>query len=230
MSWRRCCRQTKRVKVKVSMKTIAWRHCNLHRQASGLLIAGALVMLILLLSGCSQEYKFRGTPYDPVIPAPSVSGINLDNTPFALSELGERVKVVFFGYTFCPDVCPLTLSNMKSVYDSLSEAERAATAFVFITVDPARDTPERLAAYVGAFNPTFYGVQLQDDELVRVKQDYGVYAEKRVLEASQSAADYLIDHTAFVYIIDKENNLREIFAHDAPKDDIAADITYLAGR
>jgi protein SCO1/2 len=220
----------KQVKVKVSMNMTAWRHPSLHRRATRMLSMAALVMLILLLGGCSQEYKFRGTPYDPVIPAPSISGVNLDNTPFALSELGERVKVVFFGYTFCPDVCPLTLANMKGVYDSLTEAERAATAFVFITVDPARDTPERLAAYVGAFNPAFYGVQVEDAELVRVKKDYGVYAEKRVLETSQSAADYLIDHTAFVYIIDKENNLREIFAHDAPKGDIAADIAYLAGR
>ncbi|HAJ35306.1 MAG TPA: SCO family protein [Chloroflexi bacterium] len=187
-------------------------------------------VLALAFGGCSQEYKFRGTPYDPVIPAPPISGVNLDNMPFTLEALGKRVKVVFFGYTFCPDVCPLTLANMKGVYDTLSEAQRAETAFVFVTVDPERDSPERLAAYVGAFNPNFYGVQLQTDELTRVKSDYGVYAEKRVLESSQSAADYLIDHTAFVYIIDKENNLREIFAHDAPKGDIAADIAYLTER
>lgn len=192
------------------------------------LVLMTAVLFMLVLGGCSQEYKFRGTPYDPVIPAPSIRGVNLDHTPFVLDELGKRVKVVFFGYTFCPDVCPITLANMKGVYEALPEAARAETAFVFVTVDPERDTPDRLAAYVGAFNPTFYGVQLETDELARVKKDYGVYAEKRYLEASQSAADYLIDHTAFVYIIDKENNLREIFAHDAPKGDIAADVAYLA--
>jgi len=165
-----------------------------------------------------------------VIAAPSISGVNLDNAPFKLNELSDRVKVVFFGYTFCPDICPLTLANMKGVYETLSEQDRAKTAFTFITFDPERDTPERLAAYVGAFNKDFYGVHLQDDELTRVKKDYGVYAEKRILDASQSASDYLIDHTAFVYIIDKENNLREIFPHDAPKADIAADIAYLVSR
>lgn len=220
----------KQVKVKASMKTSAWRHCSLHRQASGLLITGALMMFALLLGGCSQEYKFRGTPYDPVIPAPEISGVNLDNSPFTLSELGDRVKVVFFGYTFCPDICPLTLANMKGVSETLTEAERAQTDFIFVSFDPVRDTPERLASYVGAFNKDFYGLYLQEDELERVKKEYGVYAEKRILETSQSAADYLIDHTAFVYIIDKENNLREIFAHDAPKADIAADVAYLAGR
>ncbi|MCB0048660.1 MAG: SCO family protein, partial [Caldilinea sp.] len=101
---------------------------------------------------------------------------------------------------------------------------------VFITIDPERDTPERLASYVGAFNKSFYGIQLDDTSLAQAKKDYGVYAEKRVLEASQSAADYLMDHTAFVYVIDKDNNLREIFPHDAPKADIAADVTHLMGR
>lgn len=217
----------KQVRVKVNMIRTSKKTHAVYRLAA---IWLAAVLLTSVLSGCSQEHKFRGTPYDPVIPAPPINGVNLDNTPFTLDALGKRVRVVFFGYTFCPDVCPITLANMKGVYETLSEAERAETAFVFVTVDPERDSPERLAAYVGAFNPDFYGVQLQADELTRVKRDYGVYAEKRFLEASQSAADYLIDHTAFVYIIDKENNLREIFAHDAPKGDIAADVAYLASR
>ncbi len=212
------------------MKSRRVEQLSLRRRVSGLWIVGALVAFVLLMGGCSQDYKFRGTPYDPVIPAPEISGVNLDNSTFTLSELGDRVKVVFFGYTFCPDICPLTLANMKGVSETLTEAERAQTDFIFVSFDPARDTPERLASYVGAFNKGFYGLHLSEDELERVKKEYGVYAEKRVLEASQSSADYLIDHTAFVYIIDKENNLREIFAHDAPKGDIAADIAHLAGR
>lgn len=189
-----------------------------------------VVLAALLISGCSQDYQFRGTRYDPVIPAPQISGVNLDNSAFELDKLADRVKIVFFGYTNCPDVCPLTLANMKGVSELLTENQRAETAFIFITVDPARDTPERLATYVGAFSKDFYGIHLQDEDLTRVKKEYGVYAEKRVLEASQSAADYLVDHTAFVYIIDKDNNLREIFSHDAPKADIAADVAYLTGR
>jgi len=194
------------------------------------LSVGALLILMLTIGGCAQEYKLRGTPYNPIIPAPPINGVNLDNTPFGLADLEGRVKVVFFGYTFCPDVCPLTLANMKSVYDTLKEDERTKTAFIFISVDPERDTPERLAAYVGAFNPAFYGIHIPEDKLTQVKKEYGVYAEKNVLSASQSAADYLVDHTAFVYVIDKENNLREIFSHDAPKNDIAADIAHLVNR
>lgn len=193
-------------------------------------LVGLILMLALAFGGCAQDHQFRGTAYDPIIPAPPINGVNLDNTPFALDQLDGRVKVVFFGYTFCPDVCPLTLANMKGVSELLKENERTQTDFVFITVDPDRDTPERLAAYVGAFNPDFYGVHIPEAELTLVKQDYGVYAEKNFLESSQSAADYLVDHTAFVYVIDKENNMREIFPHDAPKADIAADIAYLVSQ
>ncbi len=189
-----------------------------------------LLVISILLGGCSDSYTFRGTPYDPVIAAPQISGTNLDGGAFRLADLRDKVKVVFFGYTFCPDVCPLTLANMKNVYESLTPEEQAQLAVVFITIDPERDTPERLASYVGAFNKSFYGVQLDDTSLAQAKKDYGVYAEKRVLEASQSAADYLMDHTAFVYVIDKDNNLREIFPHDAPKADIAADVKHLIGR
>lgn len=191
-----------------------------------LVVWSLLLILSITIDGCAQGYKLRGTPYNPVIPAPPIQGVKQDNTPFDLADLQGRVKVVFFGYTFCPDVCPLTLANMKGVYEMLKEEERAQTAFIFITVDPERDTPERLAAYVGAFNPAFYGVHIPEDELTRVKKGYGVYAEKNTQVASHSAADYLVDHTAFVYIIDKQDNLREIFAHDAPKADIAADISH----
>ncbi|MFM7582387.1 MAG: SCO family protein [Caldilinea sp.] len=188
------------------------------------------LLLILLLAGCGEEYQLRGTRYDPILPAPPLVGTNLDNTPFVLSELPEAAKVVSFGYTFCPDVCPLTLSNLKGVYDALDEQDRGRVAFVFVSVDPERDTPERLASYVKAFHPTFYGVHIENDALTAVKQGYGVFAEKRVLETSQSAADYLVDHTAFLYVIDAQNNLREIFAHDAPIEDIAADLAYLVHR
>lgn len=216
----------------VKVKMVEYRRTK-HPRRSALPRAawiGLILMVALAIGGCAQEHQFRGTAYDPIIPAPPISGTNLDNTPFELSQLDGQVKVVFFGYTFCPDVCPLTLANMKGVSELLKENERAQTDFVFISVDPDRDTPERLAAYVGAFNPDFYGIHIPESELTQVKQDYGVYAEKNFLESSQSAADYLVDHTAFVYVIDKENNLREIFPHDAPKADIAADIAYLVSQ
>ncbi|MBW7881597.1 MAG: SCO family protein [Caldilineaceae bacterium] len=185
-----------------------------------------LALVAVLLAGCGQPYKLRGTPYNPVIPAPEIEGTNLDGQPFRLSTLSGKVKVLFFGYTFCPDVCPLTLANMNGVYNELAENDRGKVAFIFISVDPDRDTPERLAGYVHAFNPAFYGVTVPADALETVKRDYGVFAEKQVLDSQQSAADYLMNHSAFVYVIDERGDLREIFAHTSPKQDIAADISH----
>lgn len=115
--------------------------------------------------------------------------------------------LLFFGYTFCSDVCPLTLAEMKAVVAELGE-DAKNVAVVFVSTDPERDTPERLAPYMQAFDPSFYGVNVPLEALDAVKKDYGVYAEKRFLENSQSTTDYLIDHTGWTYLIDGVGNLR----------------------
>jgi protein SCO1/2 len=113
------------------------------------------------------------------------------------------------------------------VYDLLPAAAQENVAAVFVSVDPERDTPDRLGDYVHAFHPAFYGVHVPAETLEAVKQGYGVYAEKRELDSSQSAAGYLIDHTAAVFLIDKDDNLRAVFPNEAPPADIAADIEHL---
>lgn len=191
----------------------------------------ALLIVLLVITACGgPPYKFRGTEYNPIIPAPAIVGTVAGDKPFELGKLNEKVKLVFFGYTFCPDICPTSLANMNAVYEKLSNPERDQVAAVFVSVDPERDTPDRLGDYVRAFNPDFYGVHVPAGELATVKQGYGVYAEKAPVAAGQSAADYLVDHTAVVYVIDKHNNLREIFPTSAPAADIAADVQHLLSQ
>lgn len=187
-----------------------------------------LALGLLSLAACGgPPYEFHGTAYEPVIPAPELVGLQAGDQPFDLHDLPEKVKLVFFGYTFCPDVCPLTLANMRSVYDLLPAVDQRNVAAVFVSVDPERDTPDRLGEYVDAFNPAFYGVHVPAAALEEVKAGYGIYAEKRELDSSQSAAGYLIDHTAAVFLIDKDNNLRAVFPNEAPAAGIAADIEHL---
>lgn len=189
---------------------------------------GVIALLtVWLLAGCGGNYELKGTPYDPIVAAPEISGLVGNGEAFSLGDLKDKVKVVFFGYTFCPDVCPLTLANMRTVYDALSDAEKANTAFVLVSVDPERDTPERLATYVTSFSPDFVGVQVPLSNLEKVKADYGVFAQKNYVSQDTSAADYLVDHTAFIYIIDRSDNLREIFPSDYAADEIAADVKHL---
>src|SRR5512147_1904939 len=106
-----------------------------------------LIAAVIVLGGCGgPAYSFHGTPYNPVIPAPPLEGLQEGNTPFNLKDLPQKVKLVFFGYTSCPDVCPLTLANIKSVYEQLPPYMQQDVAAVFVSVDPERDTPDRLGS------------------------------------------------------------------------------------
>ena len=171
-----------------------------------------------------------GTVYDPAIPAPEVRGTNWDGSPFAMRDLEGKVVLLFFGYTSCPDICPLALADMKQVKQQLGDRAAEDAAFVFVSVDPERDTPEQLAAYIQAFDPSFYAVHVPPEDLEQVKKGYGVFAEKRVLDSSQSAAGYLVDHSGWTYLIDKQSDLRAVFDMNATPEAIAADVSYLAGR
>jgi protein SCO1/2 len=192
------------------------------------LLFSLLLSAAVLLGGCGGDpYTFRGTAYNPVVAAPALEGIRAGNTPFNLADLPEKVKLVFFGYTFCPDVCPLTLANIKSVYEQLPPYLQQDVAAVFVSVDPERDTPELLAEYVASFNPAFYGVQVPADKLDAVEKEYNVFAEKAPVAADASVAGYLINHTAVVFLIDKDDKLRAIYPSDAPAADILADVQHL---
>lgn len=192
-------------------------------------VAPALLLFSLLIAACGGRHTFNGTVYDPVISAAEVRGTNWDGSPFAMSNLEGKVVLLFFGYTFCPDICPLALADMKQVKQLLGD-RAADAAFVFVSVDPERDTPEQLAAYIQAFDPSFYGVHVPVENLEQVKKEYGVFAEKRVLDSTQSAAGYLVDHTGWTYLIDKQGDLRAVFDMNATPEAMAVDITYLAGR
>jgi protein SCO1/2 len=99
--------------------------------------------------------------------------------------------------------------------------------FVFITVDPERDTPEVLGTYVSAFHPSIVGLTGSTDELEAVRQDYGIFAEKEVLEGS--ATGYIVNHTARVFLVDAEGRLRLSYSFGTPPEDILEDIQHLIG-
>jgi protein SCO1/2 len=131
---------------------------------------------------------------------------------------------LYFGYTFCPDVCPTTLSELRRVVADLGEdADRVQV--VMITVDPERDTPEKLQEYMTLFNPDFIGLSGSMEEMEKVWDDYGIYREET--EFPNSASGYLVNHTARVYLIDPDGNLRLSYSYGTPPDDILHDIKIL---
>ncbi len=174
----------------------------------------------------SAAGPFKSGVLEPAHPAPDFALPASDGSTFRLRDQRGRAVVLFFGYTFCPDVCPLTLSEMAQVRSQLA-ARAARLRVVFITVDPERDTVERLRAYVGAFDRSFLGLTGNPDALARVRQAYGVVAEKRTVAGTKAA--YLIDHSAFAYVIDPEGRLRLMFPFGTSIDDMTHDLTLLLG-
>jgi len=199
-------------------------HASDHRRLAPLL---ALLALITL-AACGPA-AWRGTPYEPPRPAAEISGINWDNTPFRLSELRGKIVLLFFGYTYCPDVCPTTMAEMRKLMEQLG-AQAEQVAVVFISVDPERDTPARLAEYVPFFDRRFHGVQLTADALAQVKRDYGVFAEKRPYVAADGVETYTVDHTARVFLVDQTGALCLSFSYGTPVEDMRADILRLLRR
>lgn len=175
---------------------------------------------------CGPE-SFKGTEL-PEMPFTDFTLSDQHGNSFTLSENKGKIIMLFFGFTFCPDVCPLTLSTWKRVQDQLSSEEQERTEFVYITVDPDRDTPEKLKAHLKIFSEKFLGLTGSTEQLDQVYRGYGVYREKVII--SESAAGYLMNHTGYIYILNKESIWQLKHSNDAPPEDIAHDIRLLLSQ
>jgi protein SCO1/2 len=185
------------------------------------LLIGVVMGVTILLP---KTDTFRGTLYDPALPAPEISLVRDNGSSFRLSELRGNVVLLFFGYTSCPDVCPTTLSELRKVDESLG-ANAGKVKVVFVTVDPERDTPQVIQKYVSIFNPAFIGLSGSQDELEPIWKGYGVYRE--VDKSSSTATGYLVTHSARLYVIDSDGNLRLSYSYGTPIDDVVHDLKIL---
>jgi len=127
-----------------------------------------------------------------------------------LQDYRGRVVVMFFGYTYCPDVCPVTMSKVGRVRKDLGK-RAPKLQVLFVSIDPARDTPQRLKAYVENFDSD--AVALTGTE-AEVKAVTGLFRVRYEKEASESPANYLVSHTAYLYMLDTHGKLRYVFPPD----------------
>lgn len=185
-------------------------------------------ILLVIISAAVITFLFgrpdtlRGTSYDEPYPAaPDFSLTRASGEVFRLSEQRGKVVLLFFGYTSCPDICPTTLAEMKQTLDRLSPDNLEHVQVVFVTVDPKRDTPERIQEYVNHFNASFIGLSGSEQELAKIWNDYGIYRQE---VPGVSAAGYTVDHTARVMLIDRDGNLRVAFGFETPVDDVVHDL------
>ena len=185
-------------------------------------VAFALAALALGLGRSLRPHLYAGTVLQSDEPAPSLSELAFaDGSPVDLAAFDDEVVLVFFGYTNCPDVCPLTLATAAQAIDELTPAEAERTNLVMISVDPERDDAESLEEYVGFFNPGFRGAGGPVEAIDRAATTYGVFYQ---LGQPDDDGQYLVDHTGTLFGIGPDGALRVVWSSSTPADALAADI------
>ncbi|MCW1966495.1 MAG: SCO family protein [Anaerolineae bacterium] len=141
--------------------------------------------------------------------------------PFNFSELRGSPVLMFFGYTYCPDVCPVTMSDFRRVKVALGD-KASHVKFVMVSFDGNRDTPEVIKRYVEAFDPTFIGLTGKPELVAKVSADYGAFANIMRIEGTQ--AEYQVAHSSFTYLIDQNGNWVMTYPVGVPTDNITKDV------
>ncbi len=167
----------------------------------------------------TNKPSLHGAVINPPLPAAEIRLQDTNSQNFTLSSLRGKVVLLYFGYTNCPDECPLTMAHLKLAVDQLG-ADARDVRVAMITTDPQRDNAQALKTFMGKFSPDFIGLLGTQEELAKVWKDYGVTVE-----------DNGETHSYFIYVIDPAGNWRETFMPDSLPADIASDVRLLqAGK
>nr|WP_315479514.1 SCO family protein [uncultured Rhodoferax sp.] len=187
--------------------------------------AGALSMgAMAVLTACSEQ-------------KPSFASVDVTGANYAkdfeltdhngqlrhLTDFKGKVVVVFFGFTQCPDVCPTSMAELAEVKQLLGK-DGDRLQGLFVTVDPERDTPEVLKAYMGNFDPSFLALSTTPEKLAALAKDYKVYYKK---VEGKTPTSYTMDHSAGSYIYDPQGNLRLFTRYGSGAKVLASDIAQL---
>ena len=197
------------------------RRLALKKIAAGALLAGA----VLGFSACSPgKASFHATDITGADYAKDFALVDFDGKPRTLADFKGKVVVVFFGYTHCPDVCPTTMSELAQVKQALG-AEGDRLQVLFVSVDPERDTPAVLKAYMQPFDPSFLALYAPTPEkLAALAKDFKVFYQK---VPRKDSADYSVDHTAASYVYDPQGRLRLFVRYNTPVVELTEDIKRL---
>jgi len=179
------------------------------------------------LSACSEpKQNFNAVDITGADYAKDFALKDTDGKVRTMADFKGKVVVLFFGYAQCPDVCPTTMTEMAQVKQELGK-DGDRLQVVFVTVDPARDTPEVLKAYMGAFDPSFIALIPTPDELVATAKDFKVYYKK---VEGKTPTSYSMDHSAASFVYDAQGRLRLYARYGAGAAPMVADVkTLLAG-
>lgn len=181
---------------------------------------------VVCLAGCGQRSEtaaFESTDITGADFGRDFELIDHNGTMRHLADFRGKVVVMFFGFTHCPDVCPTTLAEFNSALKKLGDASNRVQV-LFVTVDPERDTPEVLRAYVTAFNSDFLGLTGTPDQIAEVAREFKIVYRKA---PGSNPENYSVDHSAGTYILDEQGRLRLFASYGQGSEAIASDIAQL---
>lgn len=189
-----------------------------------LLRLGALVALTFALPSCGKKAEaFRATDITGVEWGRDFRLTDATGKVRTLADFRGKAVLLFFGYTHCPDACPATMAKMAAVVRRLDE-DGARMQGLFVTLDPARDTPEVLAEYVPAFHPSFIGLRGSEADVARTAADFKVFFSRGAPDAS---GNYTVDHSTGLFAFDPAGRLRLFIGNQADPEAIAHDVRIL---
>lgn len=182
-----------------------------------------ILMALALLAGVGSAL-FKGKSANGSNGAFSSLGgeftLNGVDGPVSLSDYrDDKLVLMSFGFTHCPDVCPISLTNIARAMKQLTPEQAEQVQGMFISLDPKRDTPSILASYVSFFNESFVGITGTKEQVDKVVKQYG--AVYRIVELEDSAMGYSVDHSSRLYLIDKTGELVKLLYHDSTPEEIA---------
>jgi protein SCO1/2 len=196
------------------------------RSETGAALAGSALALLGVLflaaaAGAAEETGLKAGVFSPPRAAPAFSLRGSDGTPLELGRYRGKVVILGFGFSSCPDVCPITLATLAQARKKLG-AQASEVQVVYITVDPERDDAQRLRDYLAGFDKTFLGGTGTPEQLAAVRNEYGIAATRRTAGES-----YAFDHSSYTYLIDRGGNLRALMPYGQSADDYVHDLQLL---
>lgn len=186
-------------------------------------VVGAGIFAGYRMMGASSEPTYHGSYFEPTGEPEEFTLVSAGQDEVRLSDYRGKVVAIYFGYTNCPDICPATLAKLDYAAEQLGD-DADDLQVMMVTVDPERDSPQRLEEFVAQFNPSFLGLGGSADQIERVTNDIGIHMTK---QPGSDATGYLVEHTTQVVVLDREGRVRLLLPFDLTGDEIASDLEKL---
>lgn len=184
----------------------------------------ALLSALLLLAGCDGEPEYTAHDITGVMPDLAFELTNEQGKPVTEDDYGGRLKLLFFGYTNCPDICPATMARIRAALGGLDDGVREDVDVLFLSVDPERDTPKRLKQYTESFGEEFVGLTGSQDQLKTLTKRYRVtygYGEPN------DNGFYLVSHSSAIFVFGPDGRARLLANQTETVDELTADLKKL---